>query len=31
MELGMKGRDRILAHLREALGIERANAHATRN
>ena len=26
VELGMKGRDRILAHLRKALGVERANA-----
>ena len=26
VELGIKGRDRILAHLRKALGVERANA-----
>jgi creatinine amidohydrolase/Fe(II)-dependent formamide hydrolase-like protein len=26
IELGIKGRDRILAHLRKALGVERANA-----
>jgi creatinine amidohydrolase/Fe(II)-dependent formamide hydrolase-like protein len=30
-ELGMKGRDRILAHLRQALGLERANAQRARN
>jgi hypothetical protein len=30
-ELGMKGRDRILAHLRQALGVERANAQSARN
>ena len=26
LELGIKGRDRILAHMRKALGVERANA-----
>ncbi len=31
MELGIKGRDRILAHLREALGVERANAQDAHN
>ena len=31
VELGIKGRDRILAHLRKALGVERANAHSARN
>jgi creatinine amidohydrolase len=31
IELGIKGRDRILAHLREALGVERANAQGSRN
>jgi creatinine amidohydrolase/Fe(II)-dependent formamide hydrolase-like protein len=31
MELGMKGRDRILAHLRKALGAERAYAQNARN
>ena len=31
IELGMKGRNRILAHLRKALGVERANAHGARN
>jgi creatinine amidohydrolase/Fe(II)-dependent formamide hydrolase-like protein len=31
LDLGVKGRDRILAHLRKALGVERANAHVTRN
>ncbi len=30
-ELGMKGRDRILAHLRRELCAERANAHSARN
>jgi hypothetical protein len=30
-ELGMKGRDRILAHLRKELMAERANAHGARN
>jgi hypothetical protein len=30
-ELGMKGRDRILAHLRKELMAERANAHSARN
>ena len=30
-ELGIKGRDRILAHLRKALGVERANAPGQRN
>ena len=31
LELGIKGRDRILAHLRKALGIERANAQGRGN
>jgi creatinine amidohydrolase/Fe(II)-dependent formamide hydrolase-like protein len=31
MELGIKGRDRILTHLREALGVERANAQDAHN
>jgi hypothetical protein len=31
VELGIKGRDRILAHLRKALGVERANAQGARN
>jgi creatinine amidohydrolase/Fe(II)-dependent formamide hydrolase-like protein len=31
MELGIKGRDLILEHLRKALGAERANAHGARN
>ena len=31
LDLGVKGRDRILAHLRKALDVERANAHAMRN
>jgi creatinine amidohydrolase/Fe(II)-dependent formamide hydrolase-like protein len=31
LDLGVKGRDCILAHLRKALGVERANAHVTRN
>ncbi len=31
IELGIKGRDRILAHLREALGVERADAQGARN
>ncbi len=30
-ELGIKGRDRILGHLREALGVERAKARGARN
>jgi creatinine amidohydrolase/Fe(II)-dependent formamide hydrolase-like protein len=30
-QLGMKGRDRILAHLRKELMAERANAHGARN
>jgi creatinine amidohydrolase len=30
-ELGIKGRDRILAHLRKALGVERTNAEGARN
>jgi creatinine amidohydrolase len=30
-ELGMKGRDRILAHLRKELMAERANAHSAPN
>jgi creatinine amidohydrolase len=31
LELGLQGRDRILAHLRKALGVERANAQGARN
>jgi creatinine amidohydrolase len=31
VELGMQGRDRILAHLRKALGVKRANAQGARN
>ena len=31
LELGIQGRDRILAHLRRALGVERANAQGARN
>jgi creatinine amidohydrolase/Fe(II)-dependent formamide hydrolase-like protein len=31
IELGIKGRDRILAHLRKALGVEQANAQVPRN
>ena len=31
LELGIKGRDRILAHLRQALGVERANAQGAGN
>jgi hypothetical protein len=31
VELGIEGRDRILAHLRKALGVERANAQGARN
>ena len=31
IELGMKGRDSILAHLRKALGVDRANAQGRRN
>ena len=30
-EFGMKGRERILAHLRQALGVETANAQGARN
>jgi hypothetical protein len=31
VELGIQGRDIILAHLRKALGIKWANAQGTRN
>ena len=31
LELGIKGRDRILAHLRQALGVERGNAQGPSN
>ncbi len=31
VELGIKGRDRVLGRLRKALGVERANAHGARN
>ena len=31
LELGIKGRDRILAHLRQALGVEQGNAQGPSN
>ena len=31
IDLGTKGRDRILEHLRKALGVEQANAQGARN
>ena len=31
VELGIKGRDRILAHLRKALALDRANARGSGN
>jgi creatinine amidohydrolase len=31
LDLGIRGRDRILAHVRKALGVERANAQGARN